>query len=120
MSELWRSSTKRDRPHCGDLLRRQCGANTKPLLIMSNIGPLCKLAASDESGGFRKRRAYSEAGDAPGKSSRLSTLDPYRLLRACWWGKPGPLQLSREHGGKVEVDGICSHLKLDHPPRSLR
>ncbi len=25
---------------------------------------------------------------------RLSKLDAYRLLRACWWGKPGPLQLS--------------------------
>src|SRR3984893_16670812 len=57
------------------------------------IGPLCKLAASDESGGFRERRAYSEAGDARANLGRLSTLDAYRLLRACWWGKPGPPQL---------------------------
>jgi hypothetical protein len=56
------------------------------------IGPLYKLAASDESGGLRERRAYSEAGDA--RANLVACLrDAYRLLRACWWGKPGPLQL---------------------------
>jgi hypothetical protein len=38
-----------------------------------------KLAASDESDGFRETRAYSEAGDARANLGRLSTWGSDRI-----------------------------------------
>jgi hypothetical protein len=55
-----------------------------------------KLAASDESGGFRERRAYSEAGDARANLGRLSTSGSDRLELAL-------LRRRYETAGRVRV-----------------